>query len=47
MHALSTYFEQNDRLLAGEMSTTELAVWTVMMTVLGWAMMAALWVFAR
>lgn len=45
--ALDTYFENNQAVLDGTMSTVELACWTAFMTVMGAVMMAALWIFSR
>ncbi len=45
--ALDTYFENNQAVLDGSMSTVELACWTALMTDVGAVMMAALWVFSR
>lgn len=46
-HAVSTYFDRNQAVLDGTMSTLQLALWTLGMNILGYAMMAALWVFSR
>ncbi|MEY8437374.1 hypothetical protein AAK967_06485 [Atopobiaceae bacterium 24-176] len=45
--ALDTYFENNQAMLDGTMSTFELACWTAFMAVVGTLMMAALWVLSR
>lgn len=47
VRAVNAFFERNQAVLDGTMSTVQLACWTAVMSVVGYAMMAVLWVCSR
>lgn len=44
--AVEKYWERNQAVVAGEMSTVELACWTAVMNVIGYGLLALFWICA-